>query len=241
MVGRCRRERTPRSFCCGLFCSLLRSAASDTAFSAVHEDDRFENAIVVRTGGCDVVARRAQRLLCRELLKASFVVLSPRALGAAGDVFNQEVEDDLRCSTPASVDEHGAEDRLEGISENRFFVAAARLIFATTQQHLRTNTNASSDVCEGRGIHHRRSQLRQLTLGQIVVHPVDVFGHGQPEYRIAKKLEPFIRLGGIRFRAVASMCQRKLQQRRVGELVPDRSGQLLGVGRLVQDSAPTWL
>ena len=70
---------------------------------------------------------------------------------------------------------------------------------------------------------------------------MDVFGDGQAEHGVAEELEPLVGLGRVGFGAVAPVSQGQLQQRKVCELVPDGSGELLGVSRLVQESAPTWL
>lgn len=106
---------------------------------------------------------------------------------------------------------------------------------------MRANADAASDDRQRGGVDHRRTQLGQLALGKIVVGAVDVFGDSQPEHGIAKELEPLIRLGCVRLCAIAPVGQCQLQKCGVSELMPDGSGQFLGVGRLVQESAPTWL
>lgn len=234
-------EETPRSFCCGLFRALLGGSAAGTAGWTPHRDDGFEHAIVIGSGRRDVVGRRLERTLGGEFLEPGLVVLATGSLGSGGDVVDHEVEDHFGRSVPAGVDEDGTEDGFECVGEDGLFVPPAGLVFTPAEEQLGSDTDASSHDRKGGGVDHRRPQLGQLTFGQVVVGAVDVFGDGQAEYGIAKELEPFIRLGCVGLRTVASVGERQLQQCGVSELVPDGSGQFLGVGRLVQESAPTWL
>lgn len=181
----------------------MTGASLDTS----HRDNGLEDPIVIGTGGSDVVTRRRQGALSGEFLQSGFVVLAPGAFSADGDVVDHEVENDFSSPGPAGVDEDGSEDCFEGVSEDRFLVAATRLIFATAKQHLGAYPNATSNNSKGCGIDDRGSQLGQLALGEIGVHGVDVFGDGQPENSVAKELEPFVRLGCIRLCAIAPMGQ----------------------------------
>ena len=80
-----------------------------------------------------------------------------------------------------------------------------------------------------------------MAFGEVSIDAEDVLGDCQAEDGVTEDLEPFVRLGCVRLGTVAAMGERQLKQRLIGELVPQVSGQIVGVGRLVQESAPTWL
>ena len=180
-------------------------------------------------------------MLCRQLLEARLVVLATGALGADTDVVEQQTEDNLCRSLPPGINEHCAEDRFEGIGKNRLLVTPTRLVFTAAEQELRPDADAAGNLGQRRRVDHRCPQLGQLALGQVVVHAEDVLGDGQPEYGVAKKLEPFVRLGCVRLGAMTAVGQCELEQCGISELIPEIAGQIVGVGRLVQESAPTWL
>lgn len=186
-----------------------------------------------------MVARRMEGTLGSKLLEASFVVLTPGPFRTDRDVVDHEIEHDFGRSCPSSINKDGAENCFERVSKDRFFIAAARLVLAPAEQHLRSYADATSHHCKRCGVDDRGSEFGQLPLGQVGINVVDVFGDRQPEYGVAKELEPFIRLGCIRLCAIAPMSESQLQKCGVSELVPDCSSQFLGVGRLVQESAPT--
>ncbi len=188
-----------------------------------------------------MIARRGKGAFCRELLKTGLVVLATGPFGTDGDVVDHQLENDFGGTSPTSVNEHRAKERFERIGEDRLLVAASRLVLAPTKQHLWANADSTCDVGQRGCVDDRGTQFGQLPLGEVIVNVIDVLGDCQPENGVAKELEPLIRLGGIRLCAVAPMSQSQLQQCGVSELMPDRSGQFLGVGRLVQESAPTWL
>ncbi len=195
---------------------------------------------MIRSGGRDLVVRRRERLLSSELLESGLVVLAARTFSAESDVVEQKTEHDLGRALPAGVDEHCSEDCFEGVGQDRFLVTTARLILASTEQQLRANTDPASDLGQRCGVHDRRSELRQLTFRQISVDAEDVLGDSESENSITKELEPFVRLGCIGLGAVTPVGERELEQSGIGELVSQVAGEIVRVGRLVQESAPTW-
>lgn len=186
-----------------------------------------------------MVARRVEGTLGSKLLEASLVVLPPGPFRTDCDVVDHEIEHDFGRSCPSGINKDSAENCFERISKDRLFIATAGLVLASAEQHLWSYTDATGHHCKRCGVDDRGSELGQLALGQLGIDVVDVFSDRQPEYGVAKELEPFIRLGCIRLCAIAPMSERQLQKCGVSELVPDCSSQFLGVGRLVQESAPT--
>ena len=80
-----------------------------------------------------------------------------------------------------------------------------------------------------------------MPLGKILVDAEDVLGDSEAENSIAEELEPFVRLGRLGLSAMTPVGESELEQRRIGELVSQIAGEIVGVGRLVQESTPTWL
>lgn len=142
---------------------------------------------------------------------------------------------------PTGIDEDGSEERLERVGKDRFLVASARLILPSPEKELWADADSASHLGESRCVHHRCPQLGQLAFCEVAVDAEDVLGDCQAENGVTKELEPFVRLGCVRLGTVTAMRERQLEQRMIGELVPQVSGQIVGVGRLFQESAPTWL
>lgn len=211
------------------------------AIDAAHGDDGFEDSVVIGAGRGDLVARWGEGAFGSELLQAGLVVLAARPLGANRDVVDHQIKNDFGGPLPACIDEHRTEDGFQCVGENGLFVASSRLVLTAAKKHLCPDPDATGDDSERGGVDHRCSELCELPLGEIVVGGIDVFGDCEAEHGIAKELEPLVRLGCIRLCTVAAVCQRQLQKCGISELVPDGSSQFLGVGRFVQESAPTWL
>lgn len=196
---------------------------------------------MIGPGRGDVVVRRRQCLLRNKLLQPGLVVLATRSFGTEADVFEQKGEHDLGRALPAGIDEHRSEDGFESVGQYRFLVATAGVVLASTEQQLGADTDPASDLGEGRRVDHRRSEFGQFALREIPIDLEDVLRDSEAENGIAEELEPFVRLGRIGLGAMAPVRESELEQRRVGELIPKIPGEIVGVCRLVQESAPTWL
>ncbi len=200
--------------------------------------DRHETLVVVwpRTG--DAVDGRAQFELGRQFLQSGLVVESPGPFRTVNDLLPKALENDLVGPRPVTVDVDRTDHSLEGIGENGLLGAAARHFFTPTEAKIFAQPDVLGHVGQRRGVHHRRPQLGQLTLGKIGVGVVDVRGDRQADNSITKELEPLVRFGVVVLGAVAPVREREGQKR----FVTKRIAQSLIEGVLAvgsdQDSAP---
>lgn len=194
---------------------------------------------MIRTRTRDQIGRRAEAALGCEFLESRLVVLPSGPLGTEGDVVDHQIQHELLGRLPAGVDENGTEKSLQRVGQDRFFLAAAGLILALAEQQMVTDVDSSADVSERRGVDDRSPQFGELPLGKVGVVVVDEVGDSQPENGVAQELEALIRFGDVILGAIAPMCEREDEKRRVLELVAESFGEFDRAVLVVQDWAPT--
>lgn len=194
---------------------------------------------MIWTGAGDLVDRGTEISLGNEFLEPGLVVLHAGAFRSGRDVVDQQVEYKTSSSIPTGFYEDSPDKGLQGISQNRLFLTATRLILAFPEQKTITQTDPIAHLGQHHGIHNRRPQFRQLSLWELGVTVVDVICDSQPQHGVAQELEPFVWLDTVGFGAVAPMCERESEQRRVDKLVSEPIAQFSCIDRAVQESAPT--
>jgi len=113
-----------------------------------------------------------------------------------------------------AVEVHGAEQRLERVGEDRAAAVATALHLAAAEAQLLAEPQLGGDLCQRTATHQRRTVAAQLALVGVGAGAVEQRGDGEIEHRVPHELEPLVVAA-----ARAAVGQRRLEQRRIAELV----------------------
>lgn len=172
---------------------LLAPTTAVTEELVTQGNPGFEGLRVIRTIFGDNVLRHAERQGCGELLQAGLPVeCRPEGCGDFDVGVHQPVHD-ARGDLNAVLNEHGADERFDGIGENRRLIAAASGFFATTEPKCWPDVEIATNRRERARIDYGSTKLRQLTLREVGKGAVQGVGDDKPENRIPEKFEAFIR------------------------------------------------
>ena len=91
---------------------------------------------------------------------------------------------------PLQVDR--ADDRLDGVGEDRGLVATAGGLLAAAELDVLAELDLAGHVGQGAGVDDRGAQLGQPPLGEVGVGDVERLGHHDPEHRVAQELQALV-------------------------------------------------
>ena len=133
-----------------------------------------------------------------------------------------------RCTSAAArveaaVEVDRAEQRLEGVGQDRGLVAAAGALLAAAEPDVAAEVELAAHLGQRAHVDHRGAQLGQLALGQVGVVAVERVGDDQAEHGVAEELQPLVGRQAAVLVGVGAVGQRPLQQARL-----DRDGEPLG-------------
>ena len=102
-----------------------------------------------------------------------------------------------RCTRPAApsrpqVEVDGADDRLEGVGQDRGLVPPAGGLLAAAEPDVVAQAEVAADVGQRPHVDDRGAQLGQLALGQVGVAAEQRVGDDQAEHRVAEELQPLV-------------------------------------------------
>ena len=86
----------------------------------------------------------------------------------------------------------GADQGLRRVGEDRVLVATAGLLFATTEEHVRADADASRDLREGDGGDEARTSLGERSLVQVGIPREENDRHGLTEHRVPEELQTLV-------------------------------------------------
>ena len=167
---------------------------------------------MVRAAFLDVVFGRAQNLRRGQLLQRRFPVQARAQARRAGDHRVEQAVHERVRRREALVQVNGADDRLQGVGQDRGLVPAAGALLALAQADITAELQPAGDAREGAHVDDGRAQLGQLALGQIRVRAKQGVGHDQPEHGVAQELQPLVRRQAAVLVGVRAMHERTLQQ-----------------------------
>jgi hypothetical protein len=181
-----------------LLCVLLRPAGPAPEHLAVHRRLDIEDLEVVGAViGNDPVPRREPEPALADLLQLRLEVPVERpGRRALVGVVEEAVEEGLR-GADAVLQEHGREDGLERIGEERGLLPPAGHLLAAPQPEELADPQLARDPGEPGLVDHRGPHLGQLALarGREALHqPV---GHEQVHDRVPQELEALVVLPGL--------------------------------------------
>src|SRR3954454_4142526 len=168
--GSALRQRPPGGLCGHLLGSLLRAPGAAAVDGSGEDDGRGEGLGVVGPVVLDHVARRTQTAGRAEFLEAGLPV---QARAAGGGLHQQRVEQPVHQSgggVQSAAQVHRADQRLEGIGEDRVLVPAAGGLLTPAEQQVRTDAplaEPARDAGQRGHVDHRGTQLGQLALGEV--------------------------------------------------------------------------
>src|SRR4029079_18342491 len=156
-------------------------------------------------------------------------ILVHRRIARAVEPLAQEPRDGLAHRLEARVEEHGAEQRLERVGEDRRAAEAAALELALAQASALADRDAERRLRERRLVHERGAQPRQVALGKLREALVEERRDGAIEQAVAEELEPLV----VR-RAEAAVRERLAGELRVCEGVAQQALERGEVGGLAR-------
>jgi hypothetical protein len=184
---------------------MARTAASAATASAAFFDvsvapgglacDRSggEDARVGRALALDVVADDPQPQVRGSLLQRRLVVdAGAQRHSVREHPVDEPVHQRERLLTaPAHV--AGADERLDGVRQDRVLVTTARRILALAQQQVRAHVVVPRDAGQRARVHDRRAHLRQTALRQLRVVLEEGLRRDELQHGVAQELQPLVR------------------------------------------------
>src|SRR4051794_1101532 len=185
---------------------LLALAAALAADGGPHEDGGVEGLGVVRTLLGHHVLRDAEVQLCGELLQAGLPVQARAERGGRCQQRVDEAADEGGRDLDAVLDVDRADQRLDGVGEDRGLVPAAAALLALAEQEVVTDAERAGDVRKRAAVDDGGTQFRELALGLVRVPVVERVGddeaqHGVPEELqalVGRQVAVLVRVGAVR-------------------------------------------
>ena len=182
----------------------------------------------------DVVLGHAQDTGGGQFLQRGLPVQAGPEPGRLGYHRVEQPVDERARLRQAPLDVDGADDRLEGVGQDRGLVAPARAFLAPAQPDVVAQMQPARHVGQRPHVDHRRTQLGQVPLGQIGILAEQRVGDDQPEHRVAEELQPLIGRQAAILIGERPVRERTLQQLRAEARV--EGAQQGGALRLVASS-----
>ena len=116
-------------------------------------------------------------------------------LGVPEYVVHERVEQevhDVGGDGDAAAEVDRADDRLDGVGQDRGLVATAGGVLATTQLDVGAEADLTADAGQCAGVDDGRAELGQVTLGQVGMGAVESLGDDHPEHRVTEELQPLV-------------------------------------------------
>ena len=107
-----------------------------------------------------------------------------------------------------------ADQRLEGVGQDRRLVPTAGGLLAPTEPDEDADVDRAGDVGQRAHVHDGGAQLRQLPLGQVGVCAVERVGDDQSEHGVAEELQPLVGRQATVLVRVRAVGERPGRQRR---------------------------
>ena len=156
------------------------------------DDAGVELLLVVGSLLADAVLGRPERRAGRHLLQARLPVESGPERGGLLDERVEVVVHEARGEVDVGREEDGADERLEGVGQDRGLVAAAGRLLALAEHDVLPEVEDAGDVGEGAHVDDGRAQLGQLPLGQVGVLAVERLGDDETQHGVAEELEALV-------------------------------------------------
>src|SRR5579875_122964 len=208
---------------------LLRAALAVADDAPAHGDARAEALRVVRALVLDAVARGLEAEARRELLEAVLRVAERRGVaGGRREALAEQVEHEGACRRETAGEVGRADERLEGVGEDRCLRAPAGGLLAPPEQDGVADPELGGGLGERPGAHDRGAHAREVALGQVRVGAVELLGRDEAEHGVAEELETLVRLLPGRLGAVGAVGERPVEQVRVVEVAGEAPGERLG-------------
>ena len=174
----------------------------------------------------DDVLRDAEAVLGGELLQRGLPVEGGAERRGGLDERVEELVHEHRGDLDAAGEVDGADQRLDGVGEDRGLVATAGALLAATELDVLAEPDAAADLGERPGVDHGGAQLGQPALGQVGVLGVERLGDDDTEDRVTEELEPLV--GGQSAVLVGERPVRQgtVEQPGVQNGIPERGTQL---------------
>src|SRR3954451_3778728 len=225
-AGAQRPPRRRRRLLLGFLLAAAGAAAVGPAGDVHHGG---EHLLVVGPGLADGVVGHAQRRGRRQLLQAGLPV---EAGAQGGGLLDQGVEEPVHEPgglVEPEVEVDRAQERLEGVGEDRVLVVAAGRLLAAAQPHEGPEPELAADLRQSAHVDHGGPQLGQLTLRQLGVVAEKRVGDDQAEHGVAEELQPLVGGQPAVLVGVGPVGQRAVEQRGV-DVDPETLAQHLRVG-----------
>lgn len=115
----------------------------------------------------------------------------------------------------ASVEIDGAQNCLEGISDDRRPVSSSRQVLFSAEQEMVTESDSAAPLRENDFADEYGFDLGEIAFTFVLKLPIEVFRDQQVQYGVAEKLEPFVRsdapfVNGVDVRAVFDRLDQKI-------------------------------
>ena len=222
---------------------LLVAPGAGTVVEGVDRDGREERLRVVGARLEHVVDGHAQPGERRDLLQARLPVQARTAGRDVGDEAVEEVVHEAPGGVDAVLQEHGPDQRLHRVGEDRGLVPPAGGLLAPPEVDERPEVEAARDLREGARVDDRSPQLGELTLRQVGEGREEVLGDHQSEDGVTEELEAFVRGQPTLLVRVRAVRERPFEQHGLDdepELVQQRAGGQLHHDRRRRQDSRTW-
>ena len=138
-----------------------------TPGNPVDNGDSGKSLVVIGPGAIDLIDGGSERESSCQLLELRLVVLATWLFGRLDDSGMGVAEDDLPGPLPAAIDVDGAEQRFQGIGEDRLLRPPPDWSSPLPRRSSAPTSSCPTEVGQGRGVDDRSSKLCQLALGKI--------------------------------------------------------------------------
>src|SRR6478609_9501658 len=185
--------------------NLLGATGAGAEHVAPHGDLGLEPLGVLRAVLGDAVLGCAQGVAGGDLLQAGLPVQAGPQGGRLGQQRVDEVVHELAGGLDARRLVDRADDRLDGVGEDRVLVPPTGRLLAAAEEDVVAQAERATDVGERPHVDHGGPQLGELALAGVRVRVVQGGRDDQPEHRVAEELQPLVVReppGLVRVRAV---------------------------------------
>ncbi len=205
---------------------LLRSAGCARGRPIPDPALDVEDRIVIRALPLDVaVFGRLQPFCLEQFLK---VRLGLGIVDCQGRLGLDPGFDQTAGRLQTAVNKHGADHGLEGVGEERLFVAPPGTLFATAEPEGRAEFQAPCAACQGLRAHNPGLDARQIAFRRQRSAVEEPAGRDESKHRVAQELEALVLLLQALFVGVGGVGQGLLEQRAILEPVAEPLLDLIG-------------